>query len=211
MRQRIFEWDIERKGWRPEDAPPSFYSGPGFLVAHDVIDHMTNTPSFEAELTATGAAMYGRAYQDEEGLSIIADDFADFLIDQDFKVKPASARLSRELDDDGEKHISRVMHYATRRLILKSIIQGISSLKKEVAAESLKRSADWMRVGWRMAERAYRGNKHSAVTQAYFTLTSKINNDHDASEPYEGERLLVKFNHRTLRSSLKRLPPQPVA
>lgn len=198
---RSFVWTPRGNhgGWKPVDAP-TFDPGLPVHVAHDTLEHFTSDEAFHNELMAFGSILYGRAYTDPSGemMRVAADDLSGFLLAQDFKVKHAVTRWDRPLKDvRAEKLVNEMLTFAYMKLLLE---HGVPS---PTAQSALKQSAPWIRLGYRLAERRWKGD-HAALDKMFVDVFNRVADDHDRNVPHVGEHLTVTVDTEAHKVKLQR-------
>lgn len=203
-RSRSFTW--VNNGWRPVDAP-QFNAGDGLLTAHDTLEHFTNDTSFEAELLAFGATLFSRMAHDHRMVDVSSTDLAMFLRDEHGQVKAPNPRWNKPLPDaDAEKRLRAFIALATVKLMVFGTHQLLDFSPKQLAL-ALDRIETWVRLGWRLAARRYRGHTPREVELLFANLMQAINQDHEEHPPRQGDRLTLSFDPQSLQFALERSHP----
>lgn len=206
MRTRTFVYAKNaqgRDGWRPEDNP-EFDPGDGFLVAHDTTEHLSNDPTFRSELIALGVTQYGRGYRGFSMAETSAGDLAGFLHEQEFKVPKAAKRWYKKLHGKDEVYVQTLLAQAYFELSVASVFGGVKADDAQIK-RSLRQSAPWIRLGFRLAQRVYRHVQRKDIVGAFESLMKAVNADHFSHPAKLGERLRVDYDPRTLKFNLTHL------
>lgn len=218
MRTRTFEWahSANGRGWKPVGMPSNFYAGEGHMVAHDVIEHVSNHADFDHELMAFGATLFGRMSQGDARMAqISSEDMANFLREQDYHVNPppktrfAFDRLPGDDEAMLKYFISKTRENIAmfgQRDAISAILFGISERTSSGAMtkEAMDNAIGWIRIGYFTARRLFRGHEGHQVRMMFRRMMGEINDHHDNEpEPKIGDTLTVNLDRSNLRFYLK--------
>jgi hypothetical protein len=204
LRKKSFIWSMERGGgWKPEDQP-EFNAGGPVIVAHDTIEHLNSSTKFEHELIAFGSILYGRAYLDRGMVDVMSDDLTKFLLEQDMKVAKPRDRWSKPLHDMHAEGALQAVLLTVKLQLMLSVMTGRIDSADAVYDTLDHRVAPWMRLGFLLNERRYKGHTHEQVYAAFKHVFDETIDDHEAELPQIGDRLVVTFNTKTLRTHVER-------
>jgi hypothetical protein len=182
-------------GWLPVNTP-GFDPGGPHHVAHDVIDHITNSVKFKAELMAFGVTLYSRCQSiDSFGQSEhSAGDLAAFYRQQTGPIeKPLARWYKLRLDANAERRINKFMESVRYKL------------PYTANKETLGRIEVFVRLGYKMAQRRYGTTRGVELADFWQELRNKIARNHDARPPPQiGDKLTVTFDTKTFHSTFKR-------
>lgn len=203
MRTKSFVWDAKADGWKPE-TQPTFTAGPGFLVAHDVLEHFNDDPAFKNELLAFGSTLYGRFHDDNIMIDVSSDDLSSFLIDEHFEIDVPSQRWNKPLADPvAEQQLKAFIRRTGAKAVLKSVLSGSYAPSHKIQ-EAVERCEVWIRLGYRIAARRFIKRGPYAVRRLFGLIADAVNDDHDEYAPKAGDRLTIELNTETLDFSLQR-------
>jgi hypothetical protein len=220
MRQRTFVWSLgtmpgTEPGWLPENAAPGWYPGPGFLAAHDLLEHLSDKADWQHELRAAGVSAYDVAGVSHRNYKSIAEDIAAFAArDHHFDVPPAPPLAHKTLPAADEAKVQELVAAIRER-----VADGMENARKagaKIPAEAKKkaptfaeRATPWIRLGYRAALRVYGNGKGRATGKLMDDVRAAINLDHDKSRPLKGDRLIVSVDTRAKTFSVKRENANP--
>lgn len=217
IRSKTFVWtyggDYNDGGWKPEGMP-NFYAGGPVIVAHDTVEHFNDNPAFHYELLAFGATVYARMHEDDtEGqVDVSADDLIGFLKKEDLKVRSPNQRWDKPLADAEDERRLRTMMDQTRSRLMFHYDFMYGRQKSDQAAEAVKRSEVWIRLGYRIAARKYKKHGPAKFFGLFKQIFDATYNDFDYRVPEPGERLTVSFDTDTLQYKfLRSRRKEPVA
>lgn len=205
MRTRKFVWVAKNEGWRPLDAPQFDASGP-LVVAHDVLEHVSNVTRFEGELVGFGVAMYARD-PDDEMAEISSTDFAAFYLRDKQKVKKPAERWLKPLIPSEERVIKKFSSLSSLAVLSMSLMNGLAPPDFDKTREATSNAAGWARLGWKLAKKLYRGHTREQAAEAFTELREAINEDHELNPPKDGDILTITFDFKTLTHKLVRERP----
>lgn len=210
QRTRNFVWalnhDINAYGWLVDPAPAGWYSGPGFLAAHDTMEHLSDKPDWAHELRATGVGVYGLRGAGSRTYGTIAEDVIAFAsVDHAFEVPEAPPLAHKRLSKEHELRLEMFVQ-ALRWQIAKVNWDNpkIKPEGRERAAHFPDRALPWIRLGYRGAMRVYGADRGGDFGRALMGLRDAINQDHDFTPPIKGDRLRVTMDSKTLKHTLTR-------
>lgn len=211
IRTRTFEWDVEGNGWRLTDAAPGWYSGSGFLAAHDLVEHLSNKADWAHELRATGVSAYtlpGVRHRDNQS---IAEDLVGFAVkDHHFRVPVAPLRWAKPLRS--KLHEGRVQRLA--EAIQDKVVRGMRRAEEtglpvpadvmENAPLFVARVTPWLRRGYAAAQRVYGKDRNREVGELIDKVKDAIDIDHDKLPPITGDTLVVSVDTDALTFTVTR-------
>lgn len=216
MRQRNFVWSPPTvlgsgSGWIPEGAGPGWFPGNGFLVAHDLLEHLSNKSDWEHELRAAGVAAYDVSGVAVRNFESIANDIVNFAArDHHFRVNPAPKLAHKPLEYTDEKRVQALVSE-----IAKQVKEGMDKVRgpeyevpqeaKVNAPSFAEKATPWIRLGYRAALRVYGKGQGRATGRLIDALRDAINSDHDSNRPLKGDKLALSVDTRAKTFTLKRV------
>lgn len=188
---RSFTWAVKdgREGWLPDGAP-NFDPGVPVHVAHDTLEHFNGSESFKNELLAFGSIIFGRAYMDTTGqmIEVASNDLSGFLVNQKLEVEKAVTRWDRKLDDPyAESLVGHLAQLTYMKLIMHY------GVPPQLAARTVEKCLPWVRLGYRLADRRWKGDHHM-LDSLFERVFHRVIHDHDAHFPHVGDHLTVKID-----------------
>ena len=211
LRTRTFVWTVDhsrnnKTGWKPVGTSDNFYPGPGYMVAHDTIEHFGNSESWERELIAFGATMYGRMHESPEDTEVSAFDLANFMIYDQKGVIPKTKvqYYKNKLPGETEEFLQFYMGCVRHRLDnikdpLVAFINGMPTPERlgitdYQIEESLHNAEAWLRRGWLMAQRLFHKHSFEEMCELFDKVRNAVDNMTDKLHPKVGDKITVSIN-----------------
>lgn len=216
IRVRQFEWASQtcpcgcgkiKHGWRPAGTPDNFYVGPGFMVAHDVIEHVGNGTDWKSELVAFGSTLFGRAPADHQMYEHVANDFLGFASEHDWDIPEANERWDEPLPGDGEKHLNAFMHAIVGEYLNAAMFKaltGDSPIKTTNDTkfwQVLERAEVWFRLGWRVSNRLFK-TQGVEVYHLFERLRKAVDANIEQVAHKDGDKLTIRLDRANRTFSL---------
>lgn len=219
IRTRTFEWARNSygpiPGWLPLNAAPGWAPGPGFLTAHDVMEHLSDKADWAHELRAAGVAAYnlpGLKMRSERSLDSIALDIVTFASqdDHDFAVPDAPARWAKPLPSEADETTVRVLGDIIHNLIMDgrddARRKGMTKAAYNRAPTFSERALPWIRLGYAGAMRVYGKGQGLAAGDLLDRVADAINDDHNkGAPPVKGDKLVVSVDTERKTHTVKRI------
>lgn len=217
MRQRTFVWSLgtvkgSEPGWLPVNAGEGWFPGPGFLTAHDTMEHMSDKPDWAHELRAAGVAAYLVDGVKHRSMESIADDVVGFAArDHLFEAPTAPAFANKPLPAADEAQVQKLV-----AAIRKQVTEGVAKARLMPLERKYREAADrsplfadkatpWIRLGYRAAMRVYGAGQGEATGLFMDRVRDAINRDHDRKRPIKGDKLEVAVDPKAKTFTLNRV------
>lgn len=207
MRTKIFHWDEDGNGWKP-DGIPEFDAGNATTVAHDVLEHVNDESGFKWELLAFGAILYGRAFRDSRSyVTTFVHDLSGFLRNENFVVPESRAVAPLPVQSEKvlvEMRKGLLQKYERENDDFLSFLMGKPEVNLRIAAAAIDRCLPWIRRGYRLAKRMHRDHTRGDFKAYVDGLVQAVLDDHEANPPVTGDTLTIHADRKALTFELVR-------
>jgi hypothetical protein len=185
-------------GWR-QKGQPGFDPLMGMAVAHDALEHFRDgDDSIEDELQALGAALYirgnGGYWMNATPGVHIGSDLPEIIghhVFEDMPMPPEPPRTKR-LEDWAESEIDIAIQSATREWADRC--DGEEQMQQ--ARALLARARGWFRIGYRRAQRRYKGTDCNQLSYLFKQIEEAA--DRKLKHAETGDELTLRVNIRRL-------------
>lgn len=202
-RTRTFDWShalpgqpaLASEGWKPTGTPEDYYPGPGFLAAHDTVEHLSNKSDWAHELRAAGATLYSLHGQGtSRSVMTVAEDVTGFAGAMHRWDAPQAP--SRWANGKNDPEVLNAFASDMRRLIF----------RRAGNPDFVAKAMPWVRLGYRAAERIWGKGNGLKVGHLMSSIADAINMDHDDHEPQDGDKLTVTVDTKARTFKITRSP-----
>ncbi len=209
--------DYGGEGFRPSDRPDFNYLD-GRVVAHDLLEHLTDDETLAGEMQALGASVYVRGVEFfvEEGQmdpSIEENIASDMLVFfQDWESgKTAPGKMFHKINAKSTEEFDEGVFLDRCRLLAKAEFGQWTHDEYVQDEDSKKRAKEfrkfcvaalpWIRKGFWAAEKKYGKYGRRAMLDMYIKIQGHVNQA--AKGAYEGQQFIVDYDLDTGRVSVE--------
>lgn len=192
-------------GWLVDNAAPGWYSGDGFLTAHDTMEHLSDKPDWAHELRAAGVAVYGLDGIRHRSYASIAEDIVSFAaLDHQFLAPDAPPLAHKPLAPEHEAKVQTMLGAIRRKINGITFRENVPVAARPNAASFPERALPWIRLGYRGALRVYGATNGRRMGAALDHLRERVNSNHNFHAPIPGDRLHVEVDTKLLAPHIRR-------